>query len=653
MAAFITVGLYQGIRVVTDGTNYNTQRGLPGRYLFNIGDFAACDGSTDMTSAIQGVYNMVDGSPSAVGLNGSEIDWPSTGPKGACVISSTIALQSFTAHPLSEIVVKGGPVIWAGSTSVNAFEIDNCFHCTFENFYLKPQMSAMNAIGTAFLIQQLATTTCSGTLTRGTCGVSSGNLFLNNYIDGVYNVAGTGGGVNICFEQAVADPLNDNPTNDQMQFYGNNCRFQTSYSWQLDGATNFSDVFVGNFSLGVTTTMAKVNTSFGAVNDEMGAQFTWIGGQTNASAVADFVIASNAGATESQNAVVIKGDWSENSDEFVIVNNGSPNNIISPVTLEDDSVFTPDFGTHCVTDNTPGPLTVSGGSYGMGGVPCDFYMNPSTGSPIWGKITTVAMTGVSMTGGSNVVPILNTTATTNYVEVADNVYTVGAGAVASPPMTPEVANFAGNLQTPEVIGPTTLTITSTGTSNAVVTKPGTDSTTAMLFETAGGTTYETHDSTNKRVRIGDSTAPTATLDVVGKFVVNSSGRASRIDNFPTAVSPGIGMPNIIGQATLTAQTSTVTTTNLVSSTPTTGTYLLLGNITCTAGTGTVTVTLNWTDTGSVAHTLTSSSATCPSGYINIAPYVRLINGSAVTYSATASGTVTFDVTATALLLGSI
>ncbi len=74
---------------------------------------------------------------------------------------------------------------------------------------------------------------------------------------------------------------------------------------------------------------------------------------------------------------------------------------------------------------------------------------------------------------------------------------------------------------------------------AVSLQPGTDGTSAINFRKANsGSIYLRGDSTNLRVRIGDGTAPVTTLDVVGKFQVNSSGLIPTYNSIAT-VSGGV------------------------------------------------------------------------------------------------------------------
>lgn len=71
------------------------------------------------------------------------------------------------------------------------------------------------------------------------------------------------------------------------------------------------------------------------------------------------------------------------------------------------------------------------------------------------------------------------------------------------------------------------TISATSTNGGIVLTPLTDSTTMFQLQQAGGTTtFLTADSSNKRLRIGDSNAPGYTLDVAGKFEAGISGGAS-------------------------------------------------------------------------------------------------------------------------------
>jgi hypothetical protein len=67
------------------------------------------------------------------------------------------------------------------------------------------------------------------------------------------------------------------------------------------------------------------------------------------------------------------------------------------------------------------------------------------------------------------------------------------------------------------------TFSATTTNGGIILTPSTDSTAMFQLQQAGGTTFLTADSSNKRLRIGDSSAPTYTLDVGGKFVAGIVG----------------------------------------------------------------------------------------------------------------------------------
>lgn len=314
---------------------------------------AKCDGVTDDTAAINAAYVALTGQKTG------EIDWPAG---QACLISNTILLQN-----AQSVRIKGGSVLWKGSASNPVFRYSSDRNVTTQGFYITTASASMNPIGTAFAIQE----------DNGTgFGISSGNIFIGNVIEGVSQ-----GGLNIGFEQVQGTSGDRN--NDEMRFIGNEVRNYTTAGWQIDHAQATDDLLEGN---------QCYSNGFGqqCVNNMIGAGFTWMGGYMSHDLTADFVTGSN-----SSHPITISGAASENSNRFVLV--PGPVAYPVPVSLLNDRFSTNSLNAdgHIVLYNAPGPLTVSGGSYGQGNAPGDFYFNPSQTSyhAIYGEISSVTFSG--------------------------------------------------------------------------------------------------------------------------------------------------------------------------------------------------------------------------------------------------------------------
>jgi hypothetical protein len=137
------------------------------------------------------------------------------------------------------------------------------------------------------------------------------------------------------------------------------------------------------------------------------------------------------------------------------------------------------------------------------------------------------------------------------------------------------------------------------------------------------------------------------------LISNSSGLITTYDGITTA---GLGLAVVEGVSYKTAQSSSLTTQNLIASTGAAGHYLvrfyLDQNALCTTGTGSVYATVTWTD-ATAAHTavtvpltLANTTISSPNGYIDAAIPLWSATSSAIsyttTYAACTSGTGTYD-----------
>lgn len=203
----------------------------------------------------------------------------------------------------------------------------------------------------------------------------------------------------------------------------------------------------------------------------------------------------------------------------------------------------------------------------------------------------------SITGGLVVATTLGTTATSvgiggGNVNAGGN-GTFGGTLSVTGHATLEGVTSTGATGTGKFVFDTTPTFTTSIKAPAMTaTADGTSE--LQWFKADGSTRIMDLDSTNSRLRIGDATLPTATLDVVGKFTVNSSGLVTNSNGLATA---GQGFPVILG---LTSQKSETTTpdASVLSVTPAAavGTYRVSVAVSVSAATsGVISWTLSYTD----------------------------------------------------------
>ena len=143
------------------------------------------------------------------------------------------------------------------------------------------------------------------------------------------------------------------------------------------------------------------------------------------------------------------------------------------------------------------------------------------------------------------------------------------------------------------------------------------------------------------------------LACLSGFVLNTSGAATTYDGITTA---GLGLVTVEGVSDKTAQSSSLTTQNLIASTGAAGHYLvrfyLDQNALCTTGTGSVYATVSWTD-ATAAHTaqtipltLTNTTISTANGFVDAALPFWAATSTAITYTTTyatcTSGTGTYD-----------
>lgn len=174
-------------------------------------------------------------------------------------------------------------------------------------------------------------------------------------------------------------------------------------------------------------------------------------------------------------------------------------------------------------------------------------------------------------------------------------------------------------------------LVSGGTSSAI-SSVGTSSTTGAILASGGSSANPAYNT---------------------NAVLASGGNFTTYDGLTTA---GIGLTAVLGVSDKTAQSTSLTTQNLIASTSAAGHYLVRiyvdQNAVCSTGTGGVYATVNWTD-ATAAHTATTiplnlitSAVSTANGYVDSAIPFWAASGSAITYTTTytacGTGTATYD-----------
>lgn len=150
--------------------------------------------------------------------------------------------------------------------------------------------------------------------------------------------------------------------------------------------------------------------------------------------------------------------------------------------------------------------------------------------------------GSSFTSGDLVLA----TGTTGSLNFTDSGIAVGAAGLDSLTITPATGGnktvTIAATGTDSSINLLYLTKTSAGVGSHIFQPVGADSTQMFQLKNAAGTIFASFDSSAKQFRIGDLTAPAATLDVAGSFQVNASGTPIKEGAVGLV---GAGMPGII------------------------------------------------------------------------------------------------------------
>ncbi len=163
-------------------------------------------------------------------------------------------------------------------------------------------------------------------------------------------------------------------------------------------------------------------------------------------------------------------------------------------------------------------------------------------------------------------------------------------------------------------------------------------------------TVMTLDGTGN-LRIGDATAPTATLDILGKYLINSSGLNSKYNNVTTV---GWGTPAIYGMGRATAQTAANASVSTYTVGAADGSFLVSANVLVTTSSAeNFTVTVSYTDEGNTARVLTLNFQTIAGvvgtavafangavPYEGVAVHLRCKASTAITIKTAAGGTYT-------------
>lgn len=151
------------------------------------------------------------------------------------------------------------------------------------------------------------------------------------------------------------------------------------------------------------------------------------------------------------------------------------------------------------------------------------------------------------------------------------------------------ASATGGFQVTNNVSGGTVTLTNVAGGNAptlfkgagtgvIGMRPGSDSTGAFQVQKTAGTAFATFDSTNGRMRVGDSTVPTDVLDVTGNVSLTTAGNKVKI---ATGTNASAGTGTLSG-GTVTISTTAVTANSLIFLTDTASSLTNVGQTSVTA-----------------------------------------------------------------------
>lgn len=474
-----------------DMNNTTAERGAIdefGGLAYNImSDGAVCDGTTDDTSAIQKTYDRM------TSVDQGTIAWPTN---KSCKVTNTITLTN-----AQSIQIYGGHVLWGGAKNNPVFSYGNDRNVETRGFYIVPLPGS--AIGTAFQIEENK---------HAGYGISSGNIFTGNVIEGVSK-----GGLNIGFELVTGSAGDAN--NDEMRFYGNEVRNYTTAGWQIDHTQSKDHNFYGNQCYGNGVGAA-------CVDEVAGSRIYWSGGFVGGDTDADFILNNNASEPQT-----IEGVTSEGSNRFVRYGSG-PFGTPSPLSLIDDDFATDRLNAdkHIVLYYAPGPLNVLGGNYGRSDNIGNFEWSPSSApTTVYGIVMGVSF---SASGSNGTLP-LSYGANKPHFLMAENTYR-DANVIAAPIFVEPfgAASYAVNglasifyVKSDFTTAPNTKLQNITGLSWTI------PASTAMSIPFSCHLAYSQATGTAAiAFGIQDSTAPT---NIFAKGTINTNTVASISGNLPT------------------------------------------------------------------------------------------------------------------------
>lgn len=251
-----------------------------------------------------------------------------------------------------------------------------------------------------------------------------------------------------------------------------------------------------------------------------------------------------------------------------------------------ESVWTPAVNTSLVNPMTTAGDIIYGGSGGSptrlaSGTTSQLLIGGTT--PTWGSVVLTSMVSGTLpvaNGGIGQTSLTSLPLTTPQV-------TTGFNDSNGNPWLKVVATTSaiGGFTITNNTSGSTVTFANTNTGNSatlyrgagtgvMAMRPGTDSTGAFQLQQSGGTAYATFDSTNKRMHVGGSSAPTDTLQVTGNLNLDTAGNKIKITTGSNA-SAGTGT---LSGGTVTISTTAVTASSLIFVTDTATTLTNVGSL---------------------------------------------------------------------------